>query len=89
MTSLLAAMHALAARRGEGLHPKLAKLLEGSKPAPQPDRAAPGDNLAPPEPGPREQPHASRPERARIAAGAGAAPALLRHVAGPDTVIDR
>ena len=54
MISLLAAMHALAAQRGEGLRPQLANLLERSKPTLEADRAEPGSNVGPPEPNPHE-----------------------------------
>jgi hypothetical protein len=63
MMSLLAAMHALAAPRGEGLRPQLVNLLEGSKPALEEDRVEPGSYAAPPEPDPHENRYASRPKR--------------------------
>jgi hypothetical protein len=54
MISLLAAMHALAAQRGEGLHPQLVNLLESSKPTLKADRAEPGSKVAAPELNPHE-----------------------------------
>jgi len=43
MLSLLAALHGLAAQRGEGLRPDLVELLERSQPesCPEKDQAAP------------------------------------------------
>jgi hypothetical protein len=49
MIPLLAAMHAHAARRGEGLRPELLNLFESSTPALAVDRAELGGHLTPPE----------------------------------------
>jgi hypothetical protein len=62
MMSLLAAMHALAAQRGEGLRPQLVNLLESSKPALEEDRVEPGSYVVPPEPDPHENRYACLPK---------------------------
>ena len=62
MISLFAAMHALAAQRGEGLHPQLVNLLKNAKPA-LPPRAEPRSHVAPAEADPQMHHFGSRPKR--------------------------